>query len=117
MFGVGQARSTVHNWVQKADLQPESDQSPDHVAVDETVTRLNNEQYWLYAAVDSEANKLLHTKLEPTRTNTFDHGIFAGLREEHDVYKIRALVQYGRRMRLPCPPECKAFWGQPIRIA
>jgi len=37
MFGVKRARSTVHNWVHKADLQPESGQSPDHVAVDETV--------------------------------------------------------------------------------
>ena len=42
IFGVNQARSTVHNWVHKADLQPESGRNPDHVAVDETVIRLNN---------------------------------------------------------------------------
>ena len=52
VFGVERARSTVHNWVHKADLQPEDGQNPDHVAVDETVIRLNDEQYWLYAAVD-----------------------------------------------------------------
>ena len=52
IFGVSRARSTVHNWVHKAELQPESGRSPDHVAVDETVIRLNDEQYWLYAAVD-----------------------------------------------------------------
>jgi len=51
MFGVERARSTVHNWVHKADVQPEFGRSPNHVAVDETVIRLNNEQYWLYAAV------------------------------------------------------------------
>jgi putative transposase len=45
IFGVKRARSTVHNWVHKADLQPEDGQSPDHVAVDETVIRLNDEQY------------------------------------------------------------------------
>ena len=45
IFGVSRARSTVHNWVHKADLQPRSDQNPDHVAVDETVIQLNNEQY------------------------------------------------------------------------
>ncbi len=44
IFGVERARSTVHNWVHKADLQPEDGRSPDHVAVDETVIRLNDEQ-------------------------------------------------------------------------
>ena len=43
LFGVSRARSTVHNWVHKADLQPESGRSPDHVAVDETVIQLNDE--------------------------------------------------------------------------
>ena len=66
IFGVRRARSTVHNWVHKAELQPESGRNPDHVAVDETVIRLDDEQYWLYAAVDSETNELLHTTLEPT---------------------------------------------------
>jgi transposase-like protein len=45
IFGVRRARSTVHNWVHKAELQPESGRSPDHVAVDETVIRLDDEQY------------------------------------------------------------------------
>ena len=68
VFGVDRVRSTVHNWVHKADLQPESGRSPNHVAVDETVIQLNDEQYWLYVAVDPKSNDLLHTKLEPTRT-------------------------------------------------
>ena len=85
LFGVSRARSTVHNWVHKADLQPEAGQNPDHVAVDETVIQLNDEQYWLYAAVDPDSNELLHTKLEPTRTNVIAHGFFAELREKHDV--------------------------------
>jgi len=69
IFGVQRARSTIHNWIHKADLQPESGKNPDHVAVDETVIQLNDEQYWLYAAVDPQTNELLHTSLEPT-TNT-----------------------------------------------
>ena len=85
IFGVERARSTIHNWVHKADLQPEEGQSPDHVAVDETVIRLNNEQYWLYAAVDPETNKLLHTKLETTRTNVIAYSFFRELREKHDI--------------------------------
>ena len=66
IFGVSRARSTVHNWVHKAELQPEAGRTPDHVAVNETVIQLNDEQYWLYAAVDPETNELLHTALDPT---------------------------------------------------
>jgi transposase-like protein len=85
MFGVERARSTVHNWVHKADLQPESGHSPDHVVVDETEIRIDDEQYWLYVAVDPDSNELLHTKLEPTRTNAISHTFFAELCEKHDV--------------------------------
>src|SRR6056297_2651866 len=85
VFGVQRARSTVHNWVHKADLQPQDGRQPDHVAVDETVIQLNDERYWLYAAVDPDSNELLHTKLEPTRNNAFTVKFFAELREKHDV--------------------------------
>ena len=58
-FGVERSRKTVHDWVQKADLQPTSDANPDHIALDETVVRINGQQYWLYAAVDPETNEFL----------------------------------------------------------
>jgi len=77
IFGVQRARSTVHNWVHKADLQPESGRSPDHVAVDETVIQLGDERYWLNAAVDPDTNEFLHTRLDPTRTNVISHAFFA----------------------------------------
>ncbi|MCG1001887.1 MULTISPECIES: IS6 family transposase [Halobacterium] len=102
IFGVERARSTVHNWVHKADLQPESGRSPDHVAVDETVIRLNNEQYWLYAAVDPETNELLHTKLEPTRTNVIARSFFADLREKHDVDNAVFLVDGAPTLKDAC---------------
>jgi len=79
VFGVDRVRSTVHNWVHKADLQPDSGRSPNHVAVDETVIQLVDEQYWLYAAVDPDANDLAHTKLEPVRTNVIADQFFAEL--------------------------------------
>jgi len=53
-LGVERCRSTVHNWVQKAELQPTGGVDPDHVALDETVIQLNAEQYWLYTAVDPD---------------------------------------------------------------
>jgi putative transposase len=59
-LGVQRSRKAVHDWVQKADLQPASDASPDHVAVDETVIQLNGQRYWLYAAVDPETDKFHH---------------------------------------------------------
>jgi len=47
--------------------------------------QLDDEQYWLYAAVDPESNDLLHTKLEPTRTNVIADQFFAELREKHGL--------------------------------
>jgi transposase-like protein len=102
IFGVERARSTVHNWVHKADLQPEEGRSPDHVAVDETVIRLNDEQYWLYAAVDPETNELLHTKLEPTRTNVIAYSFFGELREKHDVDDAVFLVDGAKPLNDAC---------------
>ena len=85
IFGVSRARSTAYNWVHKAELQPETGRSLDHVAVDETMIQLNDEQYWLYAAVDPETSELLHTALETTTNKGIAHRFFAELREKHDV--------------------------------
>ena len=102
LFGVDRVKSTVHNWVHKADLQPEDGQSSDHVAVDETVIRLNDDQYWLYAAVDPETNELLHTKLEPTRTNVLAHAFFTELREKHDVDDAVFLIDGATPLKDAC---------------
>ncbi len=67
-FGVERSRKAVHDWVQKTDLQPASDTNPDHIALDETVIRINGQQFWLYAAVDPETNKFLHLRLFTTTT-------------------------------------------------
>jgi len=76
-FGVDRSRKAVHDWVQKADLQRASDASPDHVALDETVIRINGQQYWLYAAVDPETNKFLHIRLFTTTTTALTQNFFA----------------------------------------
>lgn len=44
-LSVGVCRSSVHNWVQKACLQPASDNNPNHVAVDETVIHAYNQVF------------------------------------------------------------------------
>lgn len=56
MFGIHPNRSTVHNWVHKSELQPKSEDNPDHVAVDETLVQLAGEHYWLYTVVDTDTN-------------------------------------------------------------
>ncbi|MDB2275353.1 IS6 family transposase [Halorubrum ezzemoulense] len=102
VFGVKRVRSTVHNWVHKADLQPESGRSPNHVAVDETVIRLDDEQYWLYAAVDPETNDLLHTQLEPTTNNALADRFFADLRDKHDIDDATVLVDGSASLQRAC---------------
>ena len=102
IFGVERARSTVHNWVHKADLQPESGRCPDHAAVDETVIQLNDEQYWLYAAVDTKSNELLHTKLEPTTTKVLAHSFLMELSEKHDVSDAVFLVDGSHSLQDAC---------------
>ena len=59
VFGVDRARSTVHNWVHKADLQPETGRSPDHVAVDETV--ISNRRERTHSQRSSSANSVRNT--------------------------------------------------------
>jgi transposase-like protein len=102
LFGVDRVKSTAQNWVHKADLQPEDGHSPDHVAVDETVIQLDDEQYWLYAAVDPDTNGLLHTKLEPTRTNVLAHAFFSELRKKHDVDAAVFLVDGATPLKDAC---------------
>ena len=84
-FGVKRSRKAIHDWVQKADLQPADNASPDHVALDETVIRINGQQFWLYAAVDSDTNKFLHVRLFTTTTTALTQQFLRELREKHDV--------------------------------
>jgi len=37
-------RTAIHNWVQKAEIQPTSDAMPDRIVIDETVIQVNDER-------------------------------------------------------------------------
>jgi len=102
VFGVERARSTVQNWVYKADLQPANRRSPDHIAVDETVIQLNDEKYWLYAAVDPQTNNSLHTKLEPTITTVLVHSFLTELSEKYDINDPVFLVDGSHSLQDAC---------------
>ena len=84
-LGVQRSRKAIHDWVQKADLQPDAGQSPNHVALDETVIRINDEQYWLYAAADPKTNQLLHVRLFATTTTALTEMFLQELKKKHDV--------------------------------
>jgi len=91
-LGVERSRTAVHDWVHKTDLQPESGASPNHVALDETVIRVNGQKYWLYAAVDPETNEFLHIRLFSTYTSALTEIFLSELREKHNVESAVFLI-------------------------
>jgi putative transposase len=98
-FGVQRSRKAVHDWIQKADLQPADDASPNHVALDETVIRVNDEQYRLYAVVDLDTNRYLHIRLFPTYKTALTGIFLRELREKHDVSDAVFLVDGARHLQ------------------
>jgi putative transposase len=98
-LGVQRSRKAVHDWVQKADLQAESGRSPNQIALDETVVRINDEQFWLYAAADPETNELLHIRLFSTTTTALTEVFLHELRQKHDVETGEFLVDDAIHLR------------------
>lgn len=94
--GVERSRVAVHNWVQKAALQPAGGRNPDRVAVDQKAIRVNDELYWLYAAVDPATNRILHSRLFPTYTISIAREFLTEVAED----LIGALRQEGYSYRV-----------------
>ena len=97
-FGVKRSRKAIHDWVQKADLQPADNANPDHVALDETVIRINGQQFWLYAAVDPDTNKFLHVRLFTTTATALTQQFLWELQQKHDVSDAVFLVDYAQHL-------------------
>jgi len=98
-LGVHRSRKAIHDWVQKADLQPESGKAPNQIALDETVIRINDQQFWLYAAADPETNQLLHVRLFPTTTTALTEIFLRELRQKHDVETSEFLVDGAQHLQ------------------
>ncbi|MFT4892008.1 MAG: putative transposase [Halobacteriales archaeon] len=109
-FGVQRSRKAVHDWVHKADLQPASDASPDHVAVDETVIRVDGQRYWLYAAVDPETNRFLQVRLFSTTTTALTETFLRDLREKHDMEDDTFLVDGAKHLQTALHRAGPRFW-------
>ncbi|WP_340100500.1 IS6 family transposase [Salinibaculum salinum] len=98
-LGVQRSRKAIHDWVQKADLQPESGKSPNQIALDETVIRINDQQFWLYAAADPQSNELLHVRLFATTTTALTEIFLRELRQKHDVETDVFLVDGAKHLQ------------------
>lgn len=72
-WGIDRSHVAVHNWVHKADLQPESSVTADQLAIDEKMIRIGGLEYWLYDAVDPATNELIHVRLFPTTNKQTTH--------------------------------------------
>jgi len=81
---VQRSRKAVHGWVQKADLQPDLGKSPNQVVLDETVIRINDQQFWLYAAAEPQLNQLLHVRLFATTTTALKEVFLRELQHNHN---------------------------------
>jgi transposase-like protein len=91
-FGVDRARSTVHNWVQKADLEPRGGRAPAQIALDETVVKVNGDRFWLIAAVDPDTNIILHVGLYPSRNTAITKVFLRELQDKHAIDDAEFLV-------------------------
>ncbi|WP_142860713.1 IS6 family transposase [Salinigranum halophilum] len=91
-LGVERSRTAIHDWVRKAGLQPDSDVSPNQIAVDETVIRVNGQRHWLFAAVDPDTNQFLHVRLFQTRTTQLTVLFLRELREKQHLSNTTFLI-------------------------
>lgn len=91
-MGVERSRTAIHSWVKKVELQPEPDTTPNQIAVDETMIRVDARREWLYAAVDPETNEFLHVRLFQARTTERTLLFLRELRRKYTVEQTLFLV-------------------------
>jgi transposase-like protein len=91
-LGVQRSHVAVHNWVQKAELQPISPVSEDQLAVDEKMIRVNGNDYWLYGAVNPEPNEILNFRLFPTTTKQTTRWFLSELHRRYQLDGVEFLV-------------------------
>jgi len=80
------------------------------------VIQLNDQRFWLYAAVDPETNDFLHVRLFPTRTIVLTKQFLAELQEKHDVADAVFSSTAHRGYRLHCSRKISDFSMSPMEI-
>lgn len=66
-FGIEGCRPTVHNWVQKADLEPRGGRLPEKIVLGEPVIKIDGERFWFFAAGRPDTNRFPHVGLYSRR--------------------------------------------------
>jgi len=66
------------------------------------VIQLNDQQYWLYAAVDPATNELLYTGLETTTNTGLAEAFLTELSEKHNVENAVFLVDGSHSLQAAC---------------
>jgi putative transposase len=83
--------------------------NPNHDAVNETVIRINNQQFWLYAAADPKTTGLLHKKLEPPKSRIIAHAFVTEVREKHDIDDAVFLIDGSLSLKDACSRQSLDF--------
>jgi transposase-like protein len=91
-FGVNRARSTVHNWVQKADLEPRGGRDLDTIAPDETVIKVTGDRFWRVVAVEPYTNVVPHVRLYLARATALTKMVLRELQDKHAIDDAEFLV-------------------------
>ena len=82
----------IHNYVDKADLQPISTVSEDQLAVDEKMIRLHGQQFGLYGAVGPQTNEILHVNHYPTAYKQTTRWFLTELHRRYQLNNVEFLV-------------------------
>ena len=61
--------------------------------------RINDQQFWLYAAADPATSELLHVRLFSTTTTALTESFLRELRQKHDVETAVFLVDGAKHLQ------------------
>lgn len=64
--------------------------------------QVNDQRYWLFAAVDPTGNRLLRVRLFPTRIQALSEMFLSGLRETHQLDEAVFLVDGAPWLQVTC---------------
>lgn len=94
---------------------PQTAKAPNQIAVDETMIRIEDDQYWLCAAVDPATNHLLHIQSLSAYTTSLTQIFLQKLRKKHDVETSLFLVDDATHHQTALDRACLRFRYEPHR--
>ncbi|WP_135306268.1 IS6 family transposase, partial [Haloarcula amylovorans] len=94
LLGVEHSHQAIFQWVHRVSdsVGDPPMATPRRVAVDETAVKINGEQSWLYAAIDTETKLLLDVAVFGRRGTDPAAAFLHGVAEKHDLSEAVFLV-------------------------